>query len=331
MEDKKFKNIISYVLLAVLCSFLFATSGVWVLWLETSFTAYGQIVVRAVISIIVSLVWTLGSLIVNKLPIKYNKMSKEYDKWQFIKICILRPLGNFCFIMAATAGNVTLAVMVLLSVKMLTNLRINFLKDKEKLPPVEIIGYVLVFVGILIYGLFAKEVIFSSLLLWAVGSGFFEAYRLEIVKGMKIDPIDKPQFALIEFSGMLVVAVLALVVLGGAGVFLPGVSTISTLAWMGILLATTSVAIVALDYYLVNYLPTGIYSAVLATEVGFSGLLNHWAFPDTNPWEFPQKLALAITVIANIFIGISIAKREDKKKKVAEKAVVEAVALLKSE
>lgn len=311
MVDQK-KKIIVYVMLAFLCAILFSTSGVFVIWLEDSFTPIGQLTVRATISLVVSLTWAvLEGFISKKNPLNLKEMSKKYNKWHFLLISILRPAGNFCFIMAITTANVTLAVMILLFVKMISNVAVNSIREKRWPDKLEMFGYLLVTLGILIYGLSSKEVVFTTLLFWAVGSGIAEAVRLEVVNKMQVRK-DKPTFAVIEFTGMLIVALTVLFFFRQT-IFIPGIVAISQISWWGIALATSAVGIVALDYYLVNYLPTGIYSAILATEVGFAGLLNYFAFK--NEFGLLQILALTLTIVANVVIGKAVSDREKKKYK----------------
>lgn len=312
------KKLAWLVFLAVVCSILFSTSTVMVAWLKESFTPFGQLTVRAAIALVgTSVVMILGEQKKNK-KFDFSQLSK-YDKKLAIPVFLFRAAFNFCFIMALTLENATIALMTLLSVKMVTNVIIDAIKEKKWPEPADGIAYLLVFVGIVIYGWGGKNLI-SLVLLWAVASGVLEAVRLEFIGKLKIEKSDKPKFAVLEFFGMLLV-VGGFLVFTKTGFLLPGVNAIATVSYYGMLLAVFAVAINAIDYQLSNSeeLPKGAYSAILATEVGFAGVLNFLLLGSL--FGIQQQIGIVVSLLAIVAIGVSAAKRDAKKKKEGKEAL----------
>ena len=85
------------------------------------------------------------------------------------------------------------------------------------------------------------------------------------------------------------------------------------------LLAALAVAINAIDYQLSNSteLSKGTYSAILATEVGFAGVLNYFLLG--SAFGPQQIVGLIVSVVAIAVIGVSAAIRDKKSK---EKIIV---------
>ncbi len=314
------KKLVWLVFLAVVCSIMFSTSTVMVAWLKESFTPFGQLTVRAAIALVgTSVVMIFGEQKKNK-KFDFRQLSK-YDKKLAIPVFLFRAAFNFCFIMAISAANATIALMVLLFVKMLTNVIIDSVKEK-KIPGVEdIFAYLLVLAGIVTYGWGAKGLL-DVVLIWAVASGVLEAVRLEFIGRLKIEKQDKSKFAVLEFLGMLLV-VGGFLLFSGTGFLIPNVTTIATASYIGMLLAILAVAINAIDYQLSNSeeLPKGAYSAILATEVGFAGVLNFLLLGSL--FGIQQQIGIVISLLAIVAIGMSAAKRDTKKKK-EEKEALEA-------
>ncbi len=312
------KKLAWLIFLAVIGALLFSTSTVMVTWLKLSFTPSGQLTVRAVIA----LVGTTAVMLFDerKKEKKFDfKSMKKYDKRLAIPVFLFRAAFNFCFIMAVTPATATIALMVLLFVKMITNVTIDSFKDKKIPDSVDLVGYCLVLAGIITYGWGATDLVVNELLVWAVASGVLEAVRLEFIGRLKIENVDKPKFAVIEFLGMLVV-VGGFLILSGQGFLLPGITTIATLTYYGMIFAVLAVVINAIDYKLSNSpaLSKGAYSAILATEVGFAGVLNYLLL--NSPFGPQQKIALLISLVAIVVIGVSSVIKEFKKKKIAAEA-----------
>lgn len=302
------KRLVKLLFWAVVCAILFSTSGVMVTWLKVSFTPGSQLIVRATIALIVSIA---VMLLLGKSGIKADFGSlKKYDSRLAIPVFFLRPAFNFCFIMAITSENATLAVMILLFVKMLTNVVFESIKERKWPTWTEVLGYLIVTIAILIYG-WGDVGILNAILLWAVLSGFLEAIRLEFIGLLKIEPDDRPKFAVVEFAGMLILVTL-LFVFSGNGFLNPGLKTIAPVSIIAMGLAVIAVAINALDYYLSNNLPKSTYSAILATEVGFAGVLN-FVFLG-SAFGLQQQLSLLVSIVAIAVIGIAAAKRKSEKK-----------------
>lgn len=309
------RKLARFVFLAVICSIMFSTSTVMVTWLKDSFTPFGQLTIRALIA----LVGALGVMFVDERG-KNNKFDfrdlNKYNKKLAVPVFLFRAAFNFCFIMAVSAANATIALMVLLFVKMLTNVVIDSLTERQ-IPGVgNIIAYLLVLAGIITYGWGEKD-LFGAVLVWAAASGVLEAVRLEFIGQLKISDSDRPKFAVVEFLGMLLV-VGGFLLFSNTGFLLPGVSAITTVSYYGMLFAVLAVAINAIDYQLSNSneLPKGAYSAILATEVGFAGVLN-FVFLG-SPFETQQIVGVAISALAIIMIGVSSAKRDAARKKEKE-------------
>lgn len=285
--------------LAVVCSILFSTSGWMVVWLKESFSPFGQLMVRAGVAFVVSYVWVL--LVDKKLDLS---VVGKYNKWLLIFELLCRPAFNFCFIMAATALNGTAVLMVLLLTKMLTNVLYQSFSERKKPSRLELLGYILVALGIVVYGWGVKD-IFGLSMLWAAASGFLEAARLELIKLLNVDKEDRPKLSMLEFVGMFVVALLAMIVTQSS-FFVSTTSVVTAHSYWALSLAALSVIILAIDYYLSPRIPTGIYSAILATEVGFAGVINYLALG--TPLGSQQIVGLLVSIVAILVIGVATSK-----------------------
>lgn len=317
MNSNKFKYLHlfgkSTFWLAVLCALLFSTSGWLVKWLGDSFTETGQLVVRAGVALVVSILWLAVVGVIDRS--KKNQEAGEfnlraYNKKWLVLVLLCRPLFNLFFILSITSKTATIALMILLFVKMLTNVVINCVSDK-KIPTVsEFIGYLVVTAGIVIYG-WKSPGSFSPVLLFAVGSGILEAVRLELIKVLKVRDLDRPKFAVIEFAGMLIVALIFLgfgfYSVSHIGFFVGDAVKVSEQSLIAmIILPLSSVVILSLDYFIAPRMPTGLYSAILATELGFAGVINYIFLQ--SPFETAQIIGLLISMTAIIVIKLVVKK-----------------------
>lgn len=306
--------------LAVLCALLFSFSGWQVQWLKEAFSSSGQLVFRAASALIVSVLW-LGIVYLIDRKKKHNVDHTpfdlgKYDKKFLVATVLCRPFFNLFFILAITAETATIALMILLFVKMLTNVVFSaFAKDdngNRKIPnKKEIFGYLLVTLGIVVYGL-DKPGMFDWVLLFAIGSGFLEGLRIELLKKLSVSSKDKPVFSIFEFAGMLVVALVMLaifMIFSGGSLFSEDFSGITWHALFSMItLPITSVIILSIDYYLSTRMATGKYSAILATELGFAGVVNYIFL--RSPFGILQVFGLLISMVAIIFIKLSSEKKK---------------------
>lgn len=297
--------------LAVICAILFSTSGWLVEWLKESFSSTGQLVVRAAFALFASSVWLLVVNLIDRFR-HHNSEHQEnssfnlasYNKKLLTATLLCRPVFNLCFILAITKETATLALMILLFVKMLTNVVASSINEKKYPSKIEFLGYLVVTIGIVVYGW--GQSVFSIILVFAVVSGFLEGLRLELVKILNISDIHKPTFAVFEFVGMLVVALVFLLIsvfTGGGSFFAEGFVgvTVNSLIAM-VILPLSSVFILAIDYYLSTRMNTGLYSAILATELGFAGVINYFFI--NSPFGPYQIAGLIISMVAIIVIKL---------------------------
>ncbi len=318
LRDKK-------IMLALLCALLFSTSGWFVEWLKESFTSNGQLTYRAAAGVVVTALWFLVTNLIDRMSFnkKVDEEEKrgikevlELSKFWFIVFLFLRPTFNLFFINAISDETWTIALMVLLLVKMLTNVFIDSLRSKSFPSKEEFFGYLVVLAGIVVFSFGKKDIVLKPILWFAFGSGFLEGVRLELIGWFNIKDSQKPKFAVIEFFGMLGVAVFFFV--GAGGVFLnAGVATLTPNSITAmIIFPIISVGIMALDYYLSSVMDKGQYSAILATEIGFAGVLNAiFLHEQFGVWQF---VGVILSVSAIVAIKIAKDKKEKEKKKLEE-------------
>ena len=314
LNDKK-------IMLALLCALLFSTSSWMVDWLKESFTAYGQLTYRAAAGVVVTALWFFVTTLIDRTNInkkvdgegKRNiRQVLELSKFWFVVFLFLRPTFNLFFINAISDETWTIALMILLFVKMLTNVLIDSINSKSFPSKEEVFGYFVVLAGIGVFSIGKDDVVLKPILWFAFGSGVLEAARLELIGWFKIKESQQPKFAVVEFFGMLGVAIFYLVS-AGEGFFNIGVTTLTLNSVIAmVVFPVIAVGIMALDYYLSSVMEKGQYSAILATEIGFAGVLNAvFLYEQFGIWQF---IGLVLSVSA--IIAIKIAK--DKKEKKAE-------------
>jgi len=104
---------------------LYSISGVMVTWLGITFTTGGQLLVRAVVALLVTLIW----IVVSKSGFTLEK--KKYNTKVLLVDIVTRPMFNFCFIMAVFGfEEATFALLLLFTAKVLTGGLISIFYNK---------------------------------------------------------------------------------------------------------------------------------------------------------------------------------------------------------
>ena len=285
----------------------YSISGVMVTWLGIAFTTGGQLIVRAVVAVAISLIWILISKSGFHLP------KGKYNSWSLALDILTRPMFNFCFIMAVFGfREATFALLLLFTAKVLMGGLIANFFNKVKLGWFDILCYLIALVGILVYNWGGE---FKIVFLWAVGSGILEAVKSEAMSKLNVEQKDKPIVSLYEFLGVAVAGLVVMFMLNGgefikSGGFIDGFVNdtfwgVGKTYW-GIALAATAVVALALELYGFSNFSPDLGNIILATELGVAGWINYKLL--STP-EYPilfgyqQIIALTIFVVAAALVS----------------------------
>lgn len=286
---------------------LYSISGVMVTWLGIVFSTGGQLVVRALVAILISLVWIYLSKSGLRLP------KGKYNFWVLCVDIVTRPVFNFCFIMAVFGfKEATFALLLLFSAKVLMGGFITRYYQKVKLGAFDFFSYALVLVGLVVYNWGGG---FHATFLWAMGSGVLEAIKSEAMSLLNVDKKHRPVVSLYEFLGVAVAGVLVVLVFD-KGLFVyennltAGFVTDTFLGigktYWGILLATTAVLALAFELYGFSNFSPDLGNIILATELGVAGWINYLLLNTAdNPIFFgPQQwIALLIFTVSSVLVS----------------------------
>lgn len=244
---------------------LYAFSGVVVVGLAAAFGVFGQVTFRALVALILTIVWLVVT------GARY-KLSKKYEtKWLWVDL-LCRPIFNICFVYAVLAIGPTSALFYLFSSKVIVGglIRAVFGSNKPLAVP-DYISYLLVVIGLLVYT-FPITSAFSLGIVFALCSGTFEAIKSRAMEKLAVrNSKDKAVVSLYEFTSLALITVAIVLLTGQSFVIAP-----ITIAVWKILGFSAVIAVGTLGLELTGFsnFDSDLGNAVLASEMGFAGLLN---------------------------------------------------------
>jgi len=244
---------------------LYAFSGVVVVGLATAFGIIGQVTFRALAALVLTIVWLAIT------GARY-KLSKKYEtKWLWVDL-LCRPIYNVCFVYAVLAIGPTSALFYLFSSKVIVGGVIRvFFGGKKPLALPDYISYLMVFIGMLVYS-FPITSALSLGIVFALSSGTFEAIKSRAMEKLSVtDSKDKAVFSLYEFTSLALITVVMVLFAGQSFM----IASITWAVWK-ILGFSAVIAVGALGLELTGFanFDSDLGNAVLASEMGFAGLLN---------------------------------------------------------
>lgn len=244
---------------------LYAFSGVVVVGLAAAFGVFGQVTFRALAALILTIVWLVVT------GARY-KLSKKYEtKWLWVDL-LCRPIFNICFVYAVLAIGPTSALFYLFSSKVIVGGVIRALFGSNKpLTWTDYLSYALVIIGLIVYT-FPITSTLSLGIAFALTSGTFEAIKSRAMEKLAVkDAKDKAVVSLYEFTSLALITGAIVILTGQAFVIAP-----ITIAVWKVLAFSAVIAVGTLGLELTGFsnFDSDLGNAVLASEMGFAGLLN---------------------------------------------------------
>lgn len=285
---------------------LYAFSGVVVVGLAKAFGNVGQVTFRAV----AALVLTLGWLAISGFRYKL-KHSKDYDnKWLVVDV-ICRPIYNICFVYAALTIGPTAALFYLFASKVITGGLIKIIfGSKKKLAWSDYLSYAIVLAGLFVFTYPIGSVLGVGIAI-ASTSGFFEAIKSEAMNKLSVSREDRPVIALYEFVSLGLITAMVVLILGQSFVIAP----ITITVWF-VLGASAIIAVGSLFLELAGFaqFDSDLGNAVLASEMGFAGVINYLILK--TMMSSYQIIGAALLILSLAFVGIASYLRNKRQQKI---------------
>lgn len=282
---------------------LYAFSGVVVVGLALAFGNVGQVTFRALAALVLVLVW----LVISGFRYKLSKKKNYSKKWLAIDI-ICRPIYNICFVYAALAIGPTAALFYLFASKVITGglIKVIFGSRKKLFWP-DYLSYAIVLIGLFIFS-YPVSLLGVGVLI-AMTSGFFEAVKSEAMSRLSVDSDDKPVVALYEFGSLAIITAVVVLVIGQSFVIAPITATV----WF-VLGASAFVAVGSLYLELTGFsqFDSDLGNAVLASEMGFAGVINYLILG--TKMSGLQIVGAALLIFSLAFVGIASYSRNKRQK-----------------
>lgn len=288
---------------------LYASSGIVVVGLSAAFSNVGQVTFRALAALVLTLVWLLAVGFRYKL-----KHYEEYDmRWLAIDV-VCRPIFNICFVYATLEIGPTAALFYLFASKVIFGGIIkSVLRDKKK-EWFDYLSYLVVILGLFV---FTYPVSFLNLgIVIAMTSGLFEAIKSEAMGRLSVKGDDRPVIALYEFVSLAVIT--AVIVL------LTNQSFVTTTVTMNVWLVLGMSAVVAVGSLFLELTGFAAYdadlgNAILASEMGFAGLLNYLILGTVM--SLTQIIGSGILVVSLMFVALASYLRNENNRKLKAAAL----------
>lgn len=280
---------------------LYAFSGVVVVGLSQAFGSIGQVTFRALAALILTIVFLLIG------GFRY-KFSKNYEKKWLIIDVFCRPIFNICFVYAVLSIGPTAALFYLFASKVITGGLIRIiLGDKKPFEWFDYLSYGIVLVGLFIFTYPIGSVLSIGILLGCL-SGSFEAVKSEAMSRIHAEQIDKPVVALYEFASLGVITAILVLITGQSFV----VATITPIVWL-VLLASAVIAVGSLLLELTGFgqYDPDLGNAVLASEMGFAGVINYLILGTLM--SNTQIVGAALLILSLAVVGIASYFRNENK------------------
>ncbi|OGD81332.1 hypothetical protein A2572_02315 [Candidatus Collierbacteria bacterium RIFOXYD1_FULL_40_9] len=280
---------------------LYAFSGVVVVGLSTVFDNVGQVTFRALAALALTVVWLLVVGFRYKL-----KHYKEYDmRWLAVDI-VCRPIFNISFVYATLEIGPTVALFYLFSSKVIFGGIIKSIFGSKNKEWFDYLSYLMVVTGLLVFTFPISA--FSIGIVIAMIAGLFEAVKSEAMGMLLVKGEDKPVVALYEFASLAVIT--AVIVLLTNQRFITSVITMD--AWL-VLGMSAVVAVGSLFLELTGFakFDADLGNAVLASEMGFAGLINFVILGTLM--SFSQIIGAAILVVSLAFVALASYLRNKNK------------------
>lgn len=274
---------------------LYAFSGVVVVGLALAFGNIGQVTLRAIAALALTFVWLLAGGL--RFKLKYNDL---YDKKWLVVDIICRPIYNICFVYAALAIGPTAALFYLFASKVITGGLIKVIfGDRKKLSWPDYLSYMVVLVGLFVFT-YPIGAALSVGVGIAMISGFFEAIKSEAMTTLDVKGPDKPVVALYEFASLGIITAILVLITGQSFVVAP----ITVAVWL-VLGASAVVAVGALYLELTGFaeFDSDLGNAVLASEMGFAGVINYLILG--TMMSVTQIVGAALLIASLVFVAIA--------------------------
>lgn len=274
---------------------LYAFSGVVVVGLASAFGNIGQVTFRAIAALVLTFIWLLiGGF---RYRLKYND---TYDKKWLIVDIVCRPIFNVCFVYAALTIGPTAALFYLFASKVIAGGLIKIIfGSKKKMSWPDYLSYVVVLAGLFVFS-YPIGAALSIGVGIAMISGLFEAIKSEAMERLDVKREDKPVVALYEFASLGLITAIMVLILGQSFIVAP----ITISVWL-VLGASAVVAVGSLYLELTGFaeFDSDLGNAVLASEMGFAGVINYLIL-GTNMTKL-QIAGAALLVASLAFVGVA--------------------------
>lgn len=281
---------------------LYAFSGVVVVGLSAAFGSVGQVTFRALAALVLTIIWLLVSGFRYKL-----KYSKEYDKKWLVVDILCRPIYNICFVYAVLAIGATAALFYLFASKVIVGGLIKVISgDKSKLEWSDYLSYALVLIGLYFFSYPIGGVLSIGVAI-AMTSGLFEAIKSFAMSKLSVKQEDKSVVALYEFASLMIITAVVVLVVGQSFVVAP----ITTMVWL-VLGASAIIAVGTLFLELTGFasFDPDLGNAVLASEMGFAGVINYFVLGENM--NTTQIAGAALLIISLGLVGVASYMRNKK-------------------
>jgi|GEM_PF-6009437 len=281
---------------------LYAFSGVVVVGLSVAFGSVGQVTFRALAALVLTIIWLLVSGFRYKL-----KYAKEYEKKWLVVDILCRPIYNICFVYAVLAIGATAALFYLFASKVIVGGLIKVISgDKSKLEWFDYLSYALVLIGLYFFSYPIGSVLSIGVAI-AMTSGLFEAIKSFAMSKLSVKKEDRSVVALYEFASLMIITATVVLVVGQSFVVAP----ITTMVWL-VLGASAIIAVGTLFLELTGFasFDPDLGNAVLASEMGFAGVINYFVLGENLITT--QVVGAALLIFSLGLVGVASYMRNKK-------------------